>query len=53
MFSSWSIAEIIRYGYYLHKDSKIIKWLRYNVFIINYPIGVILGELFTIWNYYK
>lgn len=53
MFCSWSIAEIIRYGYYLHKNSKLIKWLRYNAFIINYPIGVILGELVTIWNFYK
>ena len=53
MFFSWSTAEIIRYGYYLHKDSKLIKFLRYNVFIINYPIGVIIGEIITIVNFYQ
>lgn len=53
MFIAWSIAEIIRYGYYLHKDNKIIKFFRYNAFIINYPIGVLVGELVTIWNYYE
>ena len=52
MFFSWSIAEINSYGYYLHKDSKFIRFLRYNLFIINYPVGVIIGELITIWNYY-
>ena len=49
----WSIAEIIRYSYYIAKESdheiRILTWLRYSAFIILYPFGV-TGELLTIWQ---
>jgi hypothetical protein len=35
----WSLAEVNRYVYYLSKIP-ITTWLRYNAFIILYPIGV-------------
>lgn len=44
----WCIAEIIRSSYYLKKDSKLITWLRYNAFILCYPIGV-ASELYLVY----
>lgn len=39
----WSMAEVIRYPFYISKllniKSSLIEWLRYNAFIILYPIG--------------
>lgn len=44
LLTVWCVAEIIRYAYYtlqLYKnENKLATWLRYNVFIICYPIGV-------------
>lgn len=40
----WSVADIIRSLFYLKKDDKFIGMLRYNLFIILYPAGV-LGEI--------
>jgi very-long-chain (3R)-3-hydroxyacyl-CoA dehydratase len=52
----WCIAEIIRYSYYIiilyHKKISVIIWLRYNAFIILYPIGVFL-EFYIIYMAYK
>ncbi|KAK5878062.1 hypothetical protein CesoFtcFv8_025508 [Champsocephalus esox] len=48
----WTITEITRYSYYtfnlLHHLPYFIKWARYNLFIVLYPLGVI-GELMTIY----
>ncbi|XP_055006984.1 very-long-chain (3R)-3-hydroxyacyl-CoA dehydratase 1 isoform X1 [Boleophthalmus pectinirostris] len=48
----WTLTEITRYSYYtfklLHHLPYFIKWARYNLFIILYPLGVI-GELLTIY----
>eukprot|EP00826_Nyctotherus_ovalis_P024176 TRINITY_DN1873_c0_g1_i10.p1 TRINITY_DN1873_c0_g1~~TRINITY_DN1873_c0_g1_i10.p1 ORF type:complete len:166 (-),score=25.18 TRINITY_DN1873_c0_g1_i10:109-606(-) len=42
---AWSLADIIRFGYYFFKDMKnqpyFIKWLRYSAFIVLYPLGMI------------
>lgn len=35
----WSIADTVRPLYYMLKDSKILTWLRYSLFLILYPIG--------------
>ncbi|KAM3130014.1 hypothetical protein pb186bvf_017910 [Paramecium bursaria] len=43
----WSIAEIIRFSYYLSKENQVLKFFRYNAFIVLYPFGII-GELRTI-----
>lgn len=34
---AWGLADICRYLYYLHSG---MKWLRYTLFIVLYPIGV-------------
>lgn len=36
----WSLADVNRYLYYLFNTSKITALLRYNSFIVLYPIGV-------------
>ena len=45
----WSVGDTIRPLYNLIKTSKLLTWLRYTLFIINYPIGatseVVLMEL--------
>lgn len=46
----WSLAEIIRFSYYLFKDISICKTLRYNAFMILYPFGI-LGELRLVNSY--
>lgn len=53
MLMTWSIAEIIRYGYYLsisykEKNNKFL-WLRYHAFIVCYPVGVIC-EIYLLIN---
>ena len=35
----WSLAEVNRYTYYLSKNN-LTTWLRYNAFIVLYPLGV-------------
>ncbi|KAL4480826.1 hypothetical protein ABPG72_001695 [Tetrahymena utriculariae] len=44
---AWSTADIIRYLYYTSK-SDIVAFFRYNAFLILYPAGVFLGEVFCI-----
>ncbi|KAM4687340.1 very-long-chain (3R)-3-hydroxyacyl-CoA dehydratase 1 [Discoglossus pictus] len=48
----WTVTEITRYSFYtfnlLNLLPYFIKWARYNLFIVLYPIGV-AGELFTIY----
>ncbi|XP_028934194.1 very-long-chain (3R)-3-hydroxyacyl-CoA dehydratase 1 isoform X1 [Ornithorhynchus anatinus] len=49
---AWTVTEITRYSFYtfnlLNHLPYFIKWARYNLFIILYPIGV-AGELLTIY----
>ncbi|XP_059828146.1 very-long-chain (3R)-3-hydroxyacyl-CoA dehydratase 1 [Hemitrygon akajei] len=49
---TWAVTEITRYSYYtfnlLNHLPYFIKWARYNLFIILYPVGV-AGELLTIY----
>ncbi|XP_077480413.1 very-long-chain (3R)-3-hydroxyacyl-CoA dehydratase 1 [Stigmatopora argus] len=49
----WTLTEITRYSYYtfnlLHHLPYFIKWARYTLFIVLYPLGV-LGELLTIYS---
>jgi hypothetical protein len=37
----WSMADANRYLYYLFKNSSITGFLRYNSFLLLYPIGVL------------
>uniref|UniRef100_W5M3L3 Very-long-chain (3R)-3-hydroxyacyl-CoA dehydratase n=1 Tax=Lepisosteus oculatus TaxID=7918 RepID=W5M3L3_LEPOC len=49
---AWTITEIIRYSFYtfslLNHLPYLIKWARYTLFIVLYPMGV-TGELLTIY----
>ncbi|XP_023682713.1 very-long-chain (3R)-3-hydroxyacyl-CoA dehydratase 2 [Paramormyrops kingsleyae] len=49
---AWTITEIIRYSFYtfslLNHLPYLIKWARYTLFIVLYPMGV-AGELLTIY----
>ncbi|KAJ1175729.1 hypothetical protein NDU88_001016 [Pleurodeles waltl] len=49
---AWTITEIIRYSFYtfslLNHLPYIVKWARYTLFIVLYPMGV-TGELLTIY----
>ncbi|XP_066579503.1 very-long-chain (3R)-3-hydroxyacyl-CoA dehydratase 1 isoform X1 [Amia ocellicauda] len=48
----WTVTEITRYSFYtfslLHLLPYFIKWARYNLFIVLYPLGV-AGEIMTIY----
>ena len=46
----WSSAETIRSLYYLNKDSIVLSTIRYNAFLILYPIGA-FGEVLAYENY--
>ncbi|XP_041100316.1 very-long-chain (3R)-3-hydroxyacyl-CoA dehydratase 1-like isoform X1 [Polyodon spathula] len=49
---AWTVTEITRYSFYtfslLNHLPYFIKWARYNLFIVLYPVGV-AGELLTIY----
>ncbi|XP_048856982.1 very-long-chain (3R)-3-hydroxyacyl-CoA dehydratase 1 isoform X2 [Brienomyrus brachyistius] len=49
----WTVTEITRYSFYtfslLNHLPYFIKWARYNMFIVMYPLGV-AGELMTIYT---
>ncbi|KAL2264511.1 hypothetical protein VTJ83DRAFT_7021 [Remersonia thermophila] len=53
----WNIADVIRFGYYCvtcmgwenRAVGSAFKWLRYNAFIILYPLGV-LSEMAIVYN---
>jgi very-long-chain (3R)-3-hydroxyacyl-CoA dehydratase len=51
MATMWSIADIVRNVYYINK-SDTAAFLRYNLFIVLYPIGV-YGEMRVINDYIK
>jgi very-long-chain (3R)-3-hydroxyacyl-CoA dehydratase len=48
----WATADINRYLYYLFKSSPLTGFLRYNSFLVLYPIGV-FGEMLVINDYIK
>uniref|UniRef100_V9L2F2 Very-long-chain (3R)-3-hydroxyacyl-CoA dehydratase n=3 Tax=Callorhinchus milii TaxID=7868 RepID=V9L2F2_CALMI len=49
---AWAVTEIVRYSFYtfslLNHLPYLIKWARYTLFIVLYPMGV-TGELLTIY----
>jgi len=48
----WSLSEITRYPYYIFPYISPIKWLRYNCFILLYPIGMFL-EAYQMYYHYN
>eukprot|EP00937_MAST-01D_sp_MAST-1D-sp2_P001177 g1177.t1 len=54
LFSTmWTMTEIVRYSFYacniVGVSIKPLTWLRYSLFLTNYPLGV-LGEIGTLWS---
>lgn len=45
LFMVWSLVELIRYPYYiialLKKEIPLLTWLRYSIWIVLYPLGVL------------
>ena len=48
----WSIADANRYLYYLYKNNPITGFLRYNSFLILYPLGGV-AETLVFNNYFQ
>ena len=48
----WSMAQVNRYLYYLFKQSSITGFLRYNGFLILYPLGAV-AETLVFNNYFE
>ncbi|KAJ9464614.1 Very-long-chain (3R)-3-hydroxyacyl-CoA dehydratase hpo-8 [Diplonema papillatum] len=45
MLFAWSLTEVVRYLFYgVPVNNKVLTWLRYSMFIVLYPMGVI-GEV--------
>jgi very-long-chain (3R)-3-hydroxyacyl-CoA dehydratase len=54
MLLAWSITEVIRYSYFVFALSgmgvpKLWSWLRYNTFLVLYPLGV-ASECWLVWK---
>ncbi|KAF9596628.1 hypothetical protein IFM89_012751 [Coptis chinensis] len=53
-FFAWSLSEVIRYSHYALNCAGVcprwVTYLRYTAFIVLYPIGVAMGEM---WVMYK
>lgn len=52
MLIAWSLTEAIRYSYFTMKIGfgdvgKALTWLRYNTFVVLYPVGI-LSEIWLI-----
>ncbi|XP_044758014.1 very-long-chain (3R)-3-hydroxyacyl-CoA dehydratase [Coccinella septempunctata] len=54
LFLAWSSIEIIRYPYYIsqlfEKNNKLLTWLRYNAWIILYPVGMVCEMIINYKN---
>jgi very-long-chain (3R)-3-hydroxyacyl-CoA dehydratase len=54
MLLAWSVTEVIRYSYFVFLLSgtgvpKLWTWLRYNTFLVLYPLGV-SSECWLVWK---
>ncbi|KAF2825643.1 protein tyrosine phosphatase [Ophiobolus disseminans] len=54
MLLAWSFTEVVRYSYFVFNLSgvgvpKLWTWLRYNTFLVLYPMGV-ASECWLVWN---
>ncbi|KAF8396738.1 hypothetical protein HHK36_018368 [Tetracentron sinense] len=53
-FMAWSLSEVIRYSHYALNCMEIcpswITYLRYTAFIVLYPVGVALGEMWLMYR---
>ena len=54
MLLAWSFTEVVRYSYFVFNLSgvgvpKLWTWLRYNTFLVLYPMGV-ASECWLVWK---
>jgi very-long-chain (3R)-3-hydroxyacyl-CoA dehydratase len=54
MLLAWSVTEVIRYSYFVFNLSgvgvpAVWTWLRYNTFLVLYPLGV-ASECWLVWK---
>jgi very-long-chain (3R)-3-hydroxyacyl-CoA dehydratase len=53
MLLAWSVTEVIRYSYFVFNLTGAVprawSWLRYNSFLVLYPIGV-GSECWLVWK---
>jgi very-long-chain (3R)-3-hydroxyacyl-CoA dehydratase len=54
MLLAWSFTEVVRYSYFVFNLSgvgvpKLWTWLRYNTFLVLYPLGV-ASECWLVWR---
>lgn len=55
---SWGLADLIRYAYYTtslitaNDPPRILRWLRYNAFLVLYPSGTV-GEMYLLYLTWK
>jgi very-long-chain (3R)-3-hydroxyacyl-CoA dehydratase len=54
MLLAWSFTEVVRYSYFVFNLSgvgvpKLWTWLRYNTFLVLYPLGV-ASECWLVWK---
>lgn len=49
----WGFADSIRYLYYLNSNNYYIKWLRYNMFLILYPLGIIFELISLYYSFFR
>lgn len=54
MLLAWSFTEVVRYSYFVFNLSgigvpKLLSWLRYNTFVVLYPMGV-ASECWLVWK---
>ena len=45
----WSVGEVVRYNYYLNK-SRINGALRYNLFLVNFPLAIVFEIISIVWT---
>jgi len=52
---AWGLGDVIRYAFYVFKGSKVAEMLRFNGFIVLYPLGMISEVLCVInaWWYHE
>jgi len=49
----WGLADSIRYLYYINSKNYYFKWLRYNMFIVLYPLGIIFELISLYYSFFR
>ncbi|PXF45136.1 Very-long-chain (3R)-3-hydroxyacyl-CoA dehydratase 2 [Gracilariopsis chorda] len=45
LLMAWSVGDIVRYAFYIaiitHRVPKVLLWMRYSLFLVLYPLGIV------------